>query len=46
MIARYTSRCPECHDEIAADLDDIVVTDDGAVHEGCAPREELTTFPM
>lgn len=46
--ANYTSICPECGDEIVADLDEIVMTDDGAVHEDCAPNEPGTafTFPM
>ena len=48
FTARYSSICPECGGEIVADLDDIVMTDDGAVHEDCAPAEPGTsvTFPM
>lgn len=47
--AAYDGRCAECGDEIVADLDDIVMTDDGAVHADCAPEvdEELTaTFDL
>lgn len=44
MLARYSGSCPECGDDIFADLDEIVITDDGAVHENCAP--EPATFPL
>lgn len=49
FTARYNSYCPECDDEIIADLDEIVMVEFvGAVHEGCAPKsDELTfTFPI
>lgn len=48
-IAIYDGRCVECGDDIVADLDRIVMTDDGAVHEDCAPEDdgELTaTFDL
>lgn len=45
MIARYDGRCADCGDEIVADLDEIVMTDDGAMHEDCASSEpEPITF--
>ena len=44
FTARYDSTCPECGDEIVADLDEIVGTDDGYVHEDCAPRR--VTFDL
>lgn len=48
FTARYGSICPSCGDEIVADVDEIVMTDDGAVHEDCAPRgdEFAVTFDL
>lgn len=49
FLATHGGRCVECGDEIVADLDDIVMTDDGAVHVDCAPEDddELTaTFDL
>ncbi len=48
FTARYTSICPECSDEIVADLDEITMSDGVAVHVDCAPAEPGTavTFPM
>lgn len=44
--ARYDGSCVECFDDIfEGDL--IKMTDDGAVHEDCAPAEpERVTFPI
>lgn len=49
MLARYDGMCPECGGEIMAGYDQIVMTDDGAVHEDCAPttdEREPVTFPL
>lgn len=49
FLARYDSRCPECGDEIVGDLDEIVMEDGVAVHEGCADVDDepnLPTFPI
>lgn len=50
FLARYDSNCPECGDRIVADLDEIVMDDGVAVHEGCAEptaaEPNLPTFPI
>lgn len=47
FLAQYDSRCAECGDEIVADVDEIVMTDDGAMHEDCAPQPKPpTTLPL
>ena len=36
FTAQYDGRCSECGDEITSDVDEIVMTDGGAVHVDCA----------
>lgn len=47
FLAQFNSICPECGDDIIADLDEITMTDAGAVHDDCGPSEpKPTTLPL
>lgn len=49
FLANYDSRCPECGDQIVADVDEIVMDDGDAIHAGCADVDDepnLPTFPI
>lgn len=49
FLARYDSRCPECGDQIVADVDEIVMDDGDAIHADCADVDHeptLPTFPI
>lgn len=50
FVARHDGLCPECGDAIAEGLDEIVMTDDGAIHLECDDeideRNERATFPL
>lgn len=48
FVARYDGRCVECGDRIAEGVDEIVMTDDGAIHLECDDESDdpLVTFPL
>ena len=48
FVARYDGRCAECGDPINGGLDEIVMTDDGAIHLECDDESDdpLVTFPL
>lgn len=48
FIARFDGQCAECDDHISEGLDEIVMTDDGAIHLECddAADDPLVTFPI
>lgn len=48
FVARFDGQCFECGDRIDAGLDEIVMTDDGAIHLECDDESDdpLVTFPL
>ena len=48
FIARYSGACVECDGSVEEGLDEIVMTDDGAIHLECdeSPGDSRATFPL
>lgn len=48
FVARYGGLCAECGGAIDEGLDEIVMTDDGAIHLECDDESDdpLVTFPL
>lgn len=48
FVARFDGQCAECCDRIDEGIDEIVMTDDGAIHLECddTTDDPLVTFPI